>query len=364
MSEAIPSREDLSAAEGGPAPVVLPSNQLRRFYRGGARIARLRGQEATDAGGPEDWVGSAATSWGSPTEGLSRLPDGRYLRDAIQADPAGFLGVEHVRRWGSEPGLLVKLLDAGERLGVHFHPGPSVRPRGAASELRQDRGLDHRRSRRGRRRIPRAQGAGAARRRSRDGPMSRTSPRCSTRCTRSRSSRVTRCSSRPGTLHAIGEGILLVELQEPTDLSVLLEWQRFGVDDGSETLGLGWDRVLAVSRSPAAMPELGSADRADDARHGIAELLPAAADPYFRAQRIVVEGDPVALEPSFRDPVVLEGSADRVERPRRHARVAQRRERAGSVRRRHDDARRACDDDPLPDRRPRRGAWPMVTGRV
>ncbi len=105
MSEAIPSREDLSAAEGGPAPVVLPSNQLRRFYRGGARIARLRGQEATDAGGPEDWVGSAATSWGSPTEGLSRLPDGRYLRDAIRADPAGFLGVEHVRRWGSDPGL-------------------------------------------------------------------------------------------------------------------------------------------------------------------------------------------------------------------------------------------------------------------
>ena len=33
-----------------------------------------------------------------------------------------------------------------------------------------------------------------------------------------------------GTLHAIGAGILLLELQEPTDLSVLVEWKPFGVD--------------------------------------------------------------------------------------------------------------------------------------
>ena len=42
-----------------------------------------------------------------------------------------------------------------------------------------------------------------------------------------------------GTLHAIGAGILLLELQEPTDLSVLVEWKPFGVDDGSEHLELG-----------------------------------------------------------------------------------------------------------------------------
>ena len=33
-----------------------------------------------------------------------------------------------------------------------------------------------------------------------------------------------------GTLHAIGAGILLLELQEPTDLSVLVEWKPFGVE--------------------------------------------------------------------------------------------------------------------------------------
>ena len=54
-----------------------------------------------------------------------------------------------------------------------------------------------------------------------------------------------------GTLHAIGGGILLLELQEPTDLSVLVEWKRFGVDDGPEHLELGWETALrALDREP------------------------------------------------------------------------------------------------------------------
>ena len=82
-----------------------------------------------------------------------------------------------------------------------------------------------------------------------------------------------------GTLHAIGAGILLLELQEPTDLSVLVEWKRFGVDSGPEHLGLGWDTALAAPRPRADRPR-----RADHApRRG---LLPKAADPYFRAERI------------------------------------------------------------------------------
>jgi mannose-6-phosphate isomerase len=39
----------------------------------------------------------------------------------------------------------------------------------------------------------------------------------------------------------------------------------------------------------------------------VAELLPARAHPYFRAQRIVVNGAPVHLEPSFAILIVLEG---------------------------------------------------------
>jgi mannose-6-phosphate isomerase len=46
----------------------------------------------------------------------------RLVRDAIETDPAYWLGTEHVDRFGTSPGLLVKLLDSAERLPVHAHP--------------------------------------------------------------------------------------------------------------------------------------------------------------------------------------------------------------------------------------------------
>jgi mannose-6-phosphate isomerase len=92
-----------------------------------------------------------------------------------------------------------------------------------------------------------------------------------------------------GTPHAIGAGILLLELQEPTDLSVLLEWRAFGVDTGAEHLDLGWETALeAMTREPADVAALSTPDAAG--------LLPRAADPYFRAERARA-GD--VLPPSF-----------------------------------------------------------------
>ena len=105
-------------------PMKLPANQFRRFYRGGSAIARFRGSAAAEeeAYVPEDWVGSATAAFGSDTDGPSRLPDDRMLKDALAADPEAFLGRAHVERFGADPALLVKLLDAGQRLPVHCHP--------------------------------------------------------------------------------------------------------------------------------------------------------------------------------------------------------------------------------------------------
>jgi mannose-6-phosphate isomerase len=96
-------------------PIVLPANQPRQFYRGGAAIAELRGTAAGSDFGPEDWVASTTTRFGKETDGLSTLPDGRYLRDVVLADPETWLGREHVAAFGSSTALLVKLLDAGQR---------------------------------------------------------------------------------------------------------------------------------------------------------------------------------------------------------------------------------------------------------
>jgi mannose-6-phosphate isomerase len=81
-----------------------------------------------------------------------------------------------------------------------------------------------------------------------------------------------------GTPHAIGDGILIVELQEPTDLSITLEWTGFELTEEESSLGLDWDTALQAL------------DRSAWSEERISQLkgttLPHAADPYFRVERI------------------------------------------------------------------------------
>lgn len=110
-------------------PIRLPANQPPQFYRGGDAIAALRGASAESDYGPEDWVGSATTMFGQETNGLTKLPSGVWLRDAVRENPSAWLGAKHVEALGDSTGLLVKLLDAGQRLPVHFHPSDSFAKR-------------------------------------------------------------------------------------------------------------------------------------------------------------------------------------------------------------------------------------------
>ena len=276
-------------------PLILPPNQFHRFYKGGARIDELRGVPQGEDGRPEDWVGSTATSWGSESEGLSRLEDGTVLKDVIDADPESFLGPEHVAKYGADPALLVKLLDAGERLPVHYHPGrPFAREHlglrygkteswlileadpGAAVHVGLKEPLDAATARR----WVDEQDADTMLAALHEVPVKAGDA----------------VLVPAGTLHAIGGGILLLELQEPTDLSVLVEWKRFGVDDGPEHLELGWETALrSLDREPIDPAALSAPGEG---------LLPREADPYFRAER--VRGGDV-LAPSFAVLLVTEG---------------------------------------------------------
>ena len=114
-----------------------------------------------------------------------------------------------------------------------------------------------------------------------------------------------------GTPHAIGAGILMVELQEPTDFSVLLEWAGFELSEDDGHLNLGWDERAAAADLRAARAWPGCA-RAGGPRR--AAFSPRAADPYFRAERIRPSGGEAECEPSFAVLVGLEGEALRTER--------------------------------------------------
>lgn len=297
---------------GALKPLPLAPNQLHRFYRGGAAIARFRGAASDDEYAPEDWVGSSATAFGEEATGLSRLPDGRTLREALRAEAVAFLGPAHVGRFGADPALLVKLLDAGERLPVHCHPDRSFARRHLDStfgkteawlivETRGERPVVHLGFREDvdaetlERRVSRQE------RESLLGSLHEV-PVAPGDC----------LFVPAGVPHAIGEGIFLVELQEPSDFSVLLEWEGFAIDGArAGHLGLGFERALAcVDRSGFGVERLarlrrGSAE-APEVRAGVRALLPPEADPFFRGERL--RPDPRAsLEQGFSILVVLDG---------------------------------------------------------
>jgi mannose-6-phosphate isomerase len=272
-------------------PIVLPPNVLHHFYAGGARIAEFRGLDLADDHMPEEWIAAVNTTFGDATRGLSRLPDGTYVRDAVAADPEAYLGPDHVARWGADPGLLVKLLDAGQRLPVHFHPGRPF--------AKEHLGLDHGKTESW---IIVEAEPGASVHVGFAEPVELETIRG---WMRDQDSAAMLAAMRElpvqagdavfvpaGTPHAIGAGILLVELQEPTDLSVLMEWNGFELTEDEGHLNLGWDLALqALDRTAWDDERLATlTDAAGDS------LLPADADPYFRAD--VVSGR-AGLEPGF-----------------------------------------------------------------
>ena len=87
-----------------------------------------------------------------------------------------------------------------------------------------------------------------------------------------------------GVPHAIGAGVFIVELQQPTDLSVTLEWQGFLDDEAGGHLGIGFETALGcVDRTGAARP----ARRAGAPRAGRGRTCSARPRAgFFRAERV------------------------------------------------------------------------------
>ncbi|EHR52120.1 phosphomannose isomerase [Saccharomonospora marina XMU15] len=291
-----------------PQPIALPANQPSQFYRGGAAIAELRGATTDTAYGPEDWVASTTTRFGSETEGLTRLPDGRWLRDAVRADPLGWLGARHVESFADSTALLVKLLDAGQRLPVHFHPD-------------DDFARGHFDSHVGKAEAWIVVGTRSADATVYTGFRGTTSRDVIAQWVREQDapamlSALNAVPVRPGDTvhipaglpHAIGEGVFVVELQQPTDFSLTLEWRDFLADPDTAHLGLGFDTALdALDTSGWDRERLSTLIRhtGEEPGHTV-DLLAEGARPFFRADQLCP--DPaLALDASFAVLVVLEG---------------------------------------------------------
>ncbi|MFV0432641.1 MAG: carbohydrate kinase [Leucobacter sp.] len=267
-------------------PVLLVPGPVEHFYRGGGRIAALRGIVPGSGYQPEEWLGSTVTRFGEVETGLAVTAGGEFLRDLVVADPVAWTGGSGCD--AGDTGVLVKLLDAGQRLPVHVHPsrefasahlgcpygkteawyvldsvGDGAVYLGWNEDVDRDV-LDRRRDAQDSEwllsrmhRVPVVPGMGVL------------------------------CPA--GTVHAIGEGVFVAELQEPTDFSILLEWSVTTSTREESHLGLGFERVMpvvsTVALSAGDVEALVSRVGQGPVSEGPVSVLPAGADVFFRLLR-------------------------------------------------------------------------------
>ena len=234
---------------------------------------------------PEEWIASTTTRFGEAVNGLSKLENGQLLRDVIESDPINWLGEKHVARFGSSIEILVKLLDPDQRLPVHYHPNISF----AKENLHINHGkteawiiLDAP--------VGAKVGIGFREKMSKADVGAMVAKHDSEGLLNSLIFKEVKAGDAifvpAGVVHAIESGIFVLELQEPTDLSILLEWDGFAVDgDKDGLLNLGFDKALEALRlTPLSTEEereiITTFDIGGNRSGGIFNSI---ANPFFRA---------------------------------------------------------------------------------
>jgi mannose-6-phosphate isomerase len=235
--------------------ITFPQNRVWRSYPGGKVLDQLAGKShPADTHFPEDWIGSftAAKNPGREhiQEGRSHVFLGERFDKVIESDPEYFLGKEHVEAFGPQLKLLVKLLDSAVRLHFQCHPTAQFarermgEPSGKAEAyyilaIREE--VENPYVHIGFQRPP---GKEDLKKWIEEQDLA------------SIEGCFDKIPVKPGdTLfipggypHAIGEGILMVEIMEPSDLAVRFEFEKAGytLPEESRFMGRGIDFAMEV----------------------------------------------------------------------------------------------------------------------
>lgn len=238
--------------------IQILSTRVFRIYRGGYLLEKFRGiKNPQDSDYPEDWILStvkAMQPYGISDESISKIKtikDIDNLEVLIKHFPEDILGKGYVKRFGNSLNLLVKLLDSSIRLPLQTHPSKIF----SRKYLNSDFGKAE------------AWYILATRKIGKENPYVLIGFKPG--ITKDIMQKMVRGQDiegmisfmhkvevkpgdaifvEPGIPHAIGEGIFMVETQEPTDFSILVE-KNIGTHILKEKdchIGLGWDKALDI----------------------------------------------------------------------------------------------------------------------
>ncbi len=241
-----------------PVPLIpLLPNRVRRNYRGGYLLDTLEGNPAPrDADRPENWLASTVEAVNPglasiPGEGLSRVRTSSNqtaaLQEIFQAEPRYYFGADHIRKNGPQLGFLAKLLDSSMRLHVQAHPTAAFAREHLHSpwgklEAYVILGLRDEASGYIRLGFQRPPSPAEWRRIVLEQDIAAMDA-----CFDPLPVKAGEVWLVPGGLpHAIGEGVLMLEIMEPSDLVVRCEFEREGVTVPPEARFMQTDMDLAL----------------------------------------------------------------------------------------------------------------------
>lgn len=227
-------------------PIFFKGNRVRRVYLGGKLLGDFLGKTQEDGFFPEEWIASTVSALNKdssdPREGLSIVEGTDIpLRDLLEANQKELLGER------KELGVLVKFLDSAIRLPVQVHPDKEFSMKyfnskfGKAEMWLVLATREHAAIHFGFKEKITKEALIEAIENSRENKeeMSRLVNTCSVKAGD--------VFFIPGKLiHAIGEGCLILEIQEPTDFTIQPEYWCGDYAMNEQERYLGLSREAAV----------------------------------------------------------------------------------------------------------------------
>ena len=307
--------------------IKFTANRVWRTYTGGKILDQLENKaNPEDSHFPEDWIGSTTQAINPGREdifeGVSQVHvDEQTIRfdTLIASDPSYFLGQQHSDKYQLNPMLLVKFLDSSVRLHFQAHPTAEF----AQQHLNSDHG--------------KAEGYYILA--VRDGfdpyvyvgfqhPPARQDFKKMIEnqdidsieaCFEKVSVKPGDCLFIPGgSPHAIGEGILMVEIMEPSDWAVRFEFSKAGYTMPEEARFMKRDldfcmdvfdfSAISVAEARNKFFQTPRISRHYNEHSYQQTLIDDSATDKFRVKKSVVNGVIEKTEDDFYIGIVVEGS--------------------------------------------------------